>query len=184
MIVHGFDLSLRATGFAVGVDGKITEHGLIQPGILSGLDRIRYIRDAVVGRIRDGNPALVMFEDFSFASKGSALHEIIGMSFAIRLRLHESGITWATISPTGLKKLIVGRGGSAKNPCPKELVIKYLATKWGHDVDDNNACDAIGVTYAGMASVGDWLTTNDAQRDVLKTVGKAYPFLQTMGKNI
>ena len=61
-------------------------------------------------------------------------------------------------------------------------MLKFIATRFGHDVNDNNIADAIGLGYVGMALVGDWSPTMEAQSSVLATIRKNNPILSRLDK--
>jgi Holliday junction resolvasome RuvABC endonuclease subunit len=172
--VIAFDLSLTATGWARGVSGAYTDAGLL-PGKGDGVRRLMYLRNAVCAKVETSMPDLVVFEDFSFGSSDGKAFERAGLAYMIRAELVSDQIPYVLCSPMSLKKFVCGTAGSAKAPIRKEHMLKFLATRFGHDVDDNNVCDAIGLAYVGMALVEDWpanASTNSAltvaQKQVLE----------------
>lgn len=173
--ILAFDLSLVATGYALGVDGKIQSSGLIR-GHSDGLARLVSVRDSVCGLVDREKPEFVVFEDFSFASKGNALHELIGSAYAIRIELYteDPPIPMCFVAPQTLKKFVVGGAGPTVK---KEHMLKEILRRFGHDVHDNNVADALGLAYIGMAAVGDYEPQIAPQWEVLKTVYANHPFL-------
>ena len=166
MKILAFDLSLTGTGYCSAMDGKTCGYGLC-PGKGEGVRRLIHVRDAVCKKVDDLKPDLVVFEDFSYGSSDGKAFERAGLAYMIRAELVSDGVPFALCSPSGLKKFVCGTAGSPKQPMKKEHMLKFLATRFGHDVDDNNVCDAIGLAYVGMALVGDWQPQIDAQRQVL-----------------
>lgn len=176
MKVFAADLSLTASGFSVGVDGKITNSGVI-PGQGDGMARLLHIRNRVMDNVDRVKPDLVVFEDFSYGSSDGKAFERAGVAYMIRAELYSDGVPFACVSPMSLKKFVCGTAGSKKDPRRKEHVLKEIFRRFGHDVTDNNQADAIGLGYVGMALVGDWSPTIEAQGQVLAVVLKNHPFI-------
>jgi Holliday junction resolvasome RuvABC endonuclease subunit len=163
--ILSFDLSLTRTGFALGESGRVTGCGLLS-GKHDGVRRLIYLRSLVCDKVDATKPDLVVFEDLSYGSHDTNL-ERAGLAYMLRAELVDDGIPYLLCSPMSLKKFVCGTAGSAKAPVRKEHMLKFLATKFGHDVNDNNVADAIGLAYVGMAYVGEWEPQTVAQRDVL-----------------
>lgn len=181
MRVIALDLSLTSTGWALGVGGVISAHGLI-PGKGDGVPRLIHNRNVVCAAIDTTQPDLVVFEDFSFGSDLSYVREIAAMAYMIRAELFVDKVPYLCVSPLALKKFICGTAGSAKNKVTKDLVLKEVFKRWGHDVNDNNIADAIGLAYIGMAVMDAWEPTTDAQREVMDTLRKKNPWLSSLDK--
>lgn len=177
MIVFGADLSLTNSGYAVGVDGRIMDHGLI-PGKGTGMERLIWNRNRVCEKIESARPGLVVFEDFSFGSNMAFAREIAGMAYMIRAELVADKIPYCCISPLAVKKYAVGSAGTPKAKVGKELILKWVDKRWGHDVSDNNIADGLVLTHLGMALCGEEETTMDAQREVLAKVRESFPWLK------
>ena len=174
--ILGLDLSLTASGWALAVDGKVDSYGLI-PGKYDGIARLIHNRDAVCDKIDAVKPDLVIFEDVAHHANNNLANENVGMAWMIRAELFADKLPYVLCSPSSLKKFVCGSGGSPKNPIKKEHMLKFMATRFGHDVNDNNACDALGLAYIGMALVGDWQPTIDPQREVLAKIRESHPWL-------
>lgn len=183
MKVLSFDLSLTATGTALGVNGKILEYGLIS-GLHTGIRRLIYDRARVMDRVDEVKPDMIVIEALSFGSKGSAVHDQAGLFRSIEMEFVQDGWKYITVAPPSLKKFVCGSAGSAKNPVRKEHMLKYMFSRFGHDISDNNVADAIGLAYLGMAAIGDWLPSIDPQRDVLANIHKSNSWLKAMAKPV
>lgn len=164
--VLSFDLSLVATGFALGDGGRVVQHGLI-PGKHDEVRRLRHNRDRVCEKIEAVKPDLVVFEDLAQSRNMSFAKEIAGMTYMIRAELDADDVPYVVVSPTSLKKFVVGTAGSAKNKVTKELVIKEIYKRFSVDVSDNNQADAVGLCFIGMALLGDWPPQIKPQEEVL-----------------
>lgn len=175
--ILGVDLSLTASGWCHSVDGKIVQHGLA-PGKGLYMDRLIYVRNRICEKVDEFQPDLVVFEDLSFGSKGQAVHEHAGLAFMIRAEMVQDKRKYCLIAPSSLKKFVCGTAGSPKNPMKKEHMLKFLATRFHHDVNENNIGDAIGLTYIGMALMGDWECQIEPQREVIKKIRESNPSLK------
>lgn len=127
--------------------------------------------------MKDSGEIMVVAEEFAFGiqiktAKGNmpmpGARSVAMVTGIIRYWLWKNRIPFVLVSPTSLKKFIVGRGASPKAPIGKDIVIRELYARFGHSVDDNNAADAVGLAYIGAALKGIWTPQNEAQRDVLK----------------
>lgn len=66
--------------------------------------------------IEQYRPDLIQMEGISYGSHGSsALADLAGLNFAIRMMLIECGIDFNILAPTSIKKFAVGNGGAEKD---------------------------------------------------------------------
>lgn len=172
-----FDLSLTASGWAFAVDGKLDSSGLL-PSRETGVPRLIYVRNRACDKVDSLKPDLVVMEDLSYGSNDPSAQERSGLAFMIRAELLAECKAYVLCSPSSLKKFCCGSGGSPKNPVKKERILKDLALKFGHDINDNNVADAIVLSYIGMALLGDWECRIDAQREVIKKIQESNPALR------
>lgn len=166
MRIVAFDLSLRATGWAEIHDGLIS-WGVLESK-LRDLPRMDWLYQQISERARLAD--LVVMEDFAPASHGRGQHEIGGLHYLVRRYVWKAGIPWAIISPNQVKKFVCGSGGSPKNPVLKEHILREVYKRWGHEPQDNNEADAIGLLYIGRGLVGEWQPTTKPQMEVLAEV--------------
>jgi hypothetical protein len=169
------DLSLTATGYAVWTGAL--EYGTLRPPNLTGFPRLDWIRSKAATLAEGAD--LVIMEGISFMSNDPGSQERIGLAFLIRFLLWHRETPFVLCPPQTLKKFVVGHAGK-KDPATgekikvtKDLMIKELYKRFGHDVNDNNEADAIGLLYVGRALLGDWQPTMDAQRQVIAGLQKA-----------
>lgn len=142
--VTGLDLSMTATGVThTQVDGTACTHE-VKP---------RAIGDArlseIVARLTEyvAGSELVLIEGFLNHSHSAG---ITGMVHgAVRLRLQELGLAYATLPPSSLKKYATGRGGASKT----EMAV--AAFKRGGEVEfkTDNECDSWWL----WAAANEWL---------------------------
>ena len=175
--ILSFDLSLTSTGWCVAADGAVREYGLIE-GKHDEVKRLIYNRNRVCDKIDTTKPDLVVFEDLAWSKNEAYAKEIAGMAYMIRAELVSDGTPYIVVAANSLKKFACGSGGSKKTPVKKEHVLKFCATRFGHDVDSNDIADAIILAYIGMALRGEWSATIAAQGEVLETLRKNYPKIQ------
>lgn len=170
MNVLGLDLSLTGTGWA-GIDtgeGPILWGTFSPPKAIGELERLAWILKRVTGIATAAD--LIVIEGFAFGAKGNAVFQIAGLAYLVRYWLWQNKTPFVLVSPHALKKFCVGTSGSSKNPVTKELVIREVFKRWGHDAGDNNQADAIGLLYIGLALTGHYEPTIDAQRAVLADI--------------
>lgn len=145
------------------------------PGKFTDIARLVYVRNRVCGKIDELRPDIVVMEDLSFGSKGQAVHDQAGLSKMIQAEFFGDKLPYALIAPSSLKKFCCGSAGSPKNPVKKEHVLRDLALRFGHNVNDNNVADAIVLAYIGMTLMGEYEPTLQAQRDSLIKIRERNP---------
>ncbi len=176
--VLSLDISLTNSGWAVGEDGTVIAHGAI-PGRHEGMLRLIWNRNRILDQVDKVKPDMIVMEGLAMRSMTGHNLERTGLAYMVRAELCSDHLQWIEVSPQSLKKFIIGRGGSKKNPAPKSLILKYIATQFKHtDVDCDDVADALGLNYIGMALMGDWTPTTEAQRDVLEKLGISQPAQQ------
>ena len=171
--IIGFDLSLTATGYAIGrvsepsdsgLRSPLISHGVIQPGKkVDGVQRLNVILTRVAELI--AADSLVILEGFSFASNGSYAREIAGLGWLVRWWLWKRGVRYLEIAPAQLKKFVAGKGNA-----DKDLMLKEVLKRFALDLDNHNVADAVGLLYIGLALIGGWEPTTDQQRAVVTAV--------------
>jgi crossover junction endodeoxyribonuclease RuvC len=162
--VLAFDLSLTASGWAVGVDGVIRQHGVI-PGIGDGLRRMVHNRDKIMTKTEEWKPDLVVMEDVAFSMNKSYAKENAGMAFMVRAEMFTDGWPYLLFTASSIKKFAAGSGAAKK-----EQILKEVFKRWGHDCLTNDQADAVAIAYIGMALLGDWQTTTVPQREVVEQI--------------
>lgn len=159
----GLDLSLTSTGAAFAwrkgpdVIWDIRVHK--PPKLCRGADRLRWLRDIVMADIAVhmgvlvtdipmNHQTLVVVEGYAAQAKYQA-HQIGELGGVIRLALLEADVPFMAVAPTVLKKFVTGKGNA-----PKSVVLKYLLSYFGIDVDNDDAGDALGLALLGAYLVG------------------------------
>jgi len=170
----GLDLSLTSTGIAFVMRGgpNLVDRAamtLSPPKGVKGVKRLGWHRDHIVGEVFNHACApsprdvLVVVEGYAAQAKFRA-HQIGELGGVIRLALDENYIPFTIIAPTVLKKFVTGKGNA-----PKSLVLKYLLSYFGADVDQDDAGDAMGLALYGAYLVGGYSGLSMARQDSFKT---------------
>lgn len=172
--VLALDVSLTSTGWAVSESGSLATHGVFKPFKSKAdnpphLARMQHILKELSQLVSIWKPFLVVMEGLSMHSKSSSLDQICGMAYLIRYWLWNNKIPFVLVTPTQLKKFVTGKGTS-----DKELMIKYILSKFGHDVDTSHEADAIGLCMIGRALTDSYSPQNEQQRSVVAALRPMY----------
>jgi crossover junction endodeoxyribonuclease RuvC len=174
-IFVGLDLSLTSTGFCLKQGDKIEIDTVktVPKNFNTDLDRLIHIRGILMGKIPN-NVKMVCVEDFFTPSNSSMIGSAINLAMlgtAIRMALHERGISFVIISPSQLKKFVTGKGIGDKS-----MILKEVYKRWGIEAKDDNQADATVLAYFAEALVDGYTDqTPQFQVDVIKTVRKDRP---------
>jgi hypothetical protein len=79
----------------------------------------------------------------------------------IRLMLWRAGIPYVDVPPSNVKKYATGRGNA-----PKPDIRMEVFKRFGHDIADDNACDAFVLYAMGLDALGHPLATMPATHRV------------------
>lgn len=138
MNVIGIDPSLAATGFAIFIDDKYRESGVIKPNKNDTNEvRIEHIRDTIQRKIEYYKLKTAVIEGYSYGSKGRATFTSGELGGVLRNYFHRNDIELTVYPPTVIKLFATGKG-TAK----KELMIMKAYKKWGIEFDNSDECDA------------------------------------------
>jgi Holliday junction resolvasome RuvABC endonuclease subunit len=167
--IIGLDLSLCHTGYAFQTDGY-RDIGVIEPKNRRGCERLVWIREQVRELAKGSD--LVICEGYAFSRPNQA-HQLGELHGVIRTFLYEHDMPLLLVAPAALKKFVTGKGKAEKG-----VVIKAVFQRFDVDVDDDNAADAAGLLFIGLALAGKFQPTTQEQRDVCNALWKANPELQ------
>lgn len=140
--ILGLDLSLNSTGWCF-IKGDFLDYGLINTKE-KGVKRLAYIEDKIIDLIYVFEPNITILEGYSFGSRGRATFSTGELGGIIRLLLLNQKIKTIIVPPTCLKKFITGKGNSGK-----EIMLMKTLSKYGIEFNNNNECDAYGLTQMG-----------------------------------
>lgn len=160
MITVGLDLSLTHTGYAiVKDDGTVLASGVIKskPSGDKPIDETRRIvkiaEDAMqkIDELLPGeDPAVVVIEGLAFMARNtSALVQLSGLNYLVRILLSEFNWPFMIVAPSTLKKFITGKGNGEK-----DLMMMTVFRDYGFESMDNNECDAYSLAVCGLAVMG------------------------------
>jgi Holliday junction resolvasome RuvABC endonuclease subunit len=131
--IIAFDLSLSCTGWADAEECGV----LIPPSVHArGIDRLRWIRDAVLERAY-GN-GLAVLEGYSFASKGRAIISLGELGGVVRCALADAGIPSIDVAPASRALFATGKGNASK-----EHVLTEAVRVFGYPGHSNDEADAL-----------------------------------------
>lgn len=157
MITVGLDLSLTKTGFTIlNSDGTVLETGLIKSKPLGDsplheTKRIVKIAEDTVQKIDellvDEDPAIIAIEGLAFMARNtSALVQLSGLNYLVRVLLAEFQWPFIIVAPTSLKKFITQKGNADKNQMMMQVFKDY-----GFESLDDNTCDSFALALCGLA---------------------------------
>jgi Holliday junction resolvasome RuvABC endonuclease subunit len=163
--VLGVDPSLSSTGFSYRDNADIYT-GVIATKGMSGPARLAYARDQLLEIVCNYRPDLVVYEDYAKGKGGMGRTFDIGeLGGAYKLALHDAGIPVMLVSPSMLKKIIVGRGNAdqAKSingkkvkdkskPEMRSALLRTFGVEFGKDQSDE--ADACGLMLLGEMRFG------------------------------
>lgn len=151
--VMGIDPSLSATAICLAGDGEAFASTLntkpTEPGHLDKLKRMQRIAGMVSASIEVGT-RLVMIEELSFHSQGSATRDLAGLWWTLLGHLASTDLTLGVVPPAVLKKWATGNGGAKKF-----LVGQAIARRWPDvRLHDDNEADALVLASIGLHALG------------------------------
>lgn len=175
MITVGLDLSLTKTGIVITQeDGSVLYSGLVKSkptgdSVIDETRRILKIAEEVVSKIDEmlpgENPAIIAIEGLAFMARNtSALVQLAGLNYLIRVMLSELGWPFIIVAPTSLKKFITGSGKG-----DKDMMSMAVYKNYGFESLDNNIADAYSLSVTGLAVLDKPLRPNTIpQNEVIK----------------
>lgn len=156
IVAVGLDLSMTDTGIAAVLsDGTIlTDHitskGRKDATVAEKADRFLHLVDLITGHpLIPIMPVSIVVEGPSYASVGSAAHDIAGFWWLVVTRLIGLG-TLHIATPATLKKYATGKGNASKDEVVAAVVRRYPQA----DVTNNNVADAVVLAAIGARHVG------------------------------
>lgn len=164
MQIVGIDLSLTSTGLAVYSPDDVVPGGLAEtatvtskpsklPGYAGKLERFQIIGSRILSSVLP-TPA---YEDFhvylegpSYASAGSATHDIAGNWWLLYELLEGEGCSITVVPPAVVKMYATGKGNASKDAVLAAAIKRYPDVDIpGNDIADAVILLAIGCRLAG-----------------------------------
>lgn len=113
-------------------------------------------RTLVQIKLRSETVEHIAMENYSFGSQngrelqgeaGGTMKRQLASVFGARNKVSYPTL----VAPSQLKKFVVGSAGSSKEPVKKQQMLMSSLKKWGVEINDDNACDAYGLTRVALA---------------------------------
>ena len=144
----GIDQSLRSSGVAVvSAKQEVVYRGRIIPGKLKGVARLAAIRDALRDVLAaEPDIAYAALEGYAYDVGAGRVFELGEVGAVVKMVLHDGAIPFIIVPPASLKQFVAGNG-QAKKDQMREAVLK----KWGHDVEQDDECDAFGLAQVARS---------------------------------
>jgi len=134
----GLDLSLTSTGFALKQGQVISLESIkTEPkDFPNDLARMAHIRDVVLRKIPIGVSMVCAEDFFSGFPPGSGIR-LAMLAAIVRLALFEKKMSVMVVSPSSLKKYILGKGSGQKS-----LILRETYRRYGIDCKNDDEADA------------------------------------------
>lgn len=115
-VIVGIDPSLNSLGFAHRVNDQVLAF-CIGSSKLRGLQRIKFLRDAVSEALDQYTPTMVAFEGYAlgFRGKSNTIFDLGELGGVLKLLILERGIDILLVPPTSLKLFATGKGNADKD---------------------------------------------------------------------
>jgi len=171
----GIDPSLTKSGYVlINEEGTVLDSGVMKskPEGKTYLDEVNRIVKIVnhlffpiVELGKEKKPDLVVIEGLAFMARNTtALVQLAGLNYHLRIKLAELDIPFVIVAPTTLKKFITGSGKG-----DKDMMMMKVFKDYGFESLDNNEADAYSLAVCGLAVMGKELKTNTKpQEEVVK----------------
>lgn len=147
----GIDSSTRC-GVAVLDFGKNLLHASqIEFPKMEGFERAGNIAQAVLDITHKFKPDLIVMEDYAPGKFAGAIIPVVEIGTLIQFSHYmEDDEPILKVSPTSMKKFVVGAGNAKK-----EQVMMFVYKRWGITPSTNNIGDAIGLAMMGLCALGE-----------------------------
>lgn len=155
----GIDLSLTCTGITLALDGRAIVHSVRsapppglkkgeQPSLRQRYARLHTLRSEILRYV--GLPDLVAIEQPAYSKSQGSSHDRSGLWWMIVAALHARDIPVAEVTPTTLKKYVLGSGKGDKDAVVIAATRKYPAVEF----DNNNEADALVLAAMALRQLG------------------------------
>ncbi len=152
--VLGIDPSLSSLGYAYRHEGVLFT-GRLDPKKLTGPNRLSFMRARLTELLDFVQPRYICYEDYAHGAAQGA-HQLGELGGVLRLLIWERGIDVFYVSPTGLKKAVVGKGNADRGSHMrhKPEMRAAILSKFGYDLDQNDEADAFALMVLGEIRFG------------------------------
>lgn len=148
--IIGVDPSLTSTGYAFratkGDQEGMTVLGHIKGSDRTGMGRLVYIEERIIGLIDSVQPAKIIFEGYAMGvqARRSAAFDLGELGGVLKKTIWERGIDTLLVPPTVLKKFITGKGNAKKDE-----MFEHLSEASGLSFRNTDEADAYGLLLLG-----------------------------------
>lgn len=138
LIIAGLDLSLTRSGFTIlDENSKVLHQEFLNTKEMRGMQRLLFIKQRVLQKLKQFEVSQVMIEGYSFGSKGRSIVSLGELGGVIRVAMFENGFSYIDCSPNSLKAYTAGNGQADKG-----MMQMAILTKYGINYEDDNVCDS------------------------------------------
>jgi crossover junction endodeoxyribonuclease RuvC len=161
-IIIALDISLNSPGWCkIDTGNGARTFDSLDYSKLAGMERIARASRDLVDLCRTAD--LVVMEGLSMglpSFNGRAFvpqgrHDLVGLTYIVRLWLFNMKRNTFLVPPTVLKKWATGKGNS-----PKNIMLREVSHRWNVEAADDNQADAVALAEFGRAYL-DWAITGD-----------------------
>lgn len=146
--ILALDLSTKSSGYAIGIEKKLSDHGCVQSSSTDVVKRILIMRDRARELIKENNINHIILEEVRTDYKNAHTYKMLTwLQSAIVIAAYEIDpkIEIQYIQPSSWRsKIGIHTGRGVKRDELKKADIQYVKDKYGIDVNDDEA-DAIGI---------------------------------------
>jgi crossover junction endodeoxyribonuclease RuvC len=144
----GLDPSINATGILIiNQDSNIIEQKLFSCKVEDGAieDYLIKYENEISFIPNIAGLQMVYLEGPAYHAAGRSILQMGAIHFISRLIFYKKNIPYKVISPGALKKFVTGKGNSKK-----DLMLLKTYKKWGIEFEDDNLCDAYGLSKMAL----------------------------------
>jgi Holliday junction resolvasome RuvABC endonuclease subunit len=138
------DPSLNSTGVAY----DSFRYGMVTYAItvkkMRGMERLAYVRDQVAHHLDASGADTVIYENYSFGSKGRSVFDIGELGGVLKTLCYEKGLRIVLVPPATLKLFTAGKGTA-----DKDMMAAAILERWGLDFPTNDEADAFALYQLG-----------------------------------
>jgi crossover junction endodeoxyribonuclease RuvC len=172
--ILAIDQSLNSTGTCVylGVATPLIVN-TIDPKKLRGVERLWFIRDAIIRSIQQYDIQLVILEEYGFAAVGRvfSLGEIGGI---LKLACYDLNVPHFPM-PIGTHKMFSTGKGNTK----KDMMLLEIFKRYGIEAKDDDQADAVSIAMTTLGYI-DYKTSGANSKTGEKFTGKQLTALENL----
>jgi len=144
MKILSLDPSLSETGWYFKVENT-EEFGIIKTKT-KNIERLIDIRTEIEKLINYFKPEIIIYEDYSFGSRGRGVFSLGELGGVLKTLIYEKNVKLIIVNSMQWKKFVLDKGN-----LKKEQVLMQVYKKFGKEFKNNNICDAFCLYKFGEA---------------------------------